>query len=284
MIFFFKNGRLGNQLFQYAGLKFFFPDQKLVFFGCDDLIDVLSECSIISFSFQKISKHISPNLLEKFFNFFVKIRFIGLIWEKRDKNNFYVVKKRGLIPNCFLLKDSFFQHKVVLDRLKNDFRIKSTHLMRAMKWLELNKLDFNTNNLVFVHIRRGDYLFWPNPKSPAILPSIWYIKAMLRIKGQIKSPKFIILTDDIFYVNDLFGHKKDIFISTNNLLVDLALMSLCTHGILSPSSFSWWGAWFSFNRNASQNKVFIAPKYWGGHRSRKWEPEGFISDWIEYIE
>lgn len=283
MIFFFKNGRLGNQLFQYAGLKVFFPDQKMVFFGCDNLIEVLSECSVISISFQSVSRFISPNFLEKFFNFFVKIKLIGLIQEIRDKNNYYVKKKRGLIPNCFLLKDSFFQHKVVLDRLKNEFRIKSTHIKKAMKWLELKKLDFNTNNLVFVHIRRGDYLFWPNPKSPAVLNSDWYIKKMLSLRSQVKSPKFIILTDDIYYVTDVFGNKNDIFISTNNHLVDLALMSLCSSGILSPSSFSWWGAWFSFNRKSTQRRVFIAPEYWGGHRSKKWEPEGFMSSWITYI-
>lgn len=284
MIFFFRNGRLGNQLFQYVGLKFFYPDQKLVFFGCEDLIKVLSECSVVSFSFQKISKYIAPNLLEKFFNLFVKIKLIGLIQEVRDKNNYYMKKKRGLIPNCFLLKNSFFQHKVVLDRLKNDFRIKSMHIKKAMRWLEFNNLDFNMNNLVFVHIRRGDYLFWPNPKSPAVLSSDYYSKGMLRLRSQIKSPKFIILTDDFFYVNDIFGNKKDIFISKNNLFVDLALMSLCSCGILSPSSFSWWGAWLSFNRKANKLRVYIAPEYWGGHRSKNWEPEGFESNWITYAK
>ena len=42
--------------------------------------------------------------------------------------------------------------------------------------------------------------------------------------------------------------------------VDLCLMSLCNDFIIANSTFSWWGAWLSSNKN----KKVISPNQWFG--------------------
>ena len=84
-------------------------------------------------------------------------------------------------------------------------------------------------------------------------------------------------------LKDVFKETSSIFISNNESEIDLSIMSLCSDGILSPSSFAWWGALYAKNYNQNDN-YFIAPKYWAGHRMKKWFPKNFHSEWITYVE
>jgi len=92
---------------------------------------------------------------------------------------------------------------------------------------------------------------------------------MQKIKNRVKKPIFVIVGDDTFYFRDAFKESKNLIISNNLPETDLSIMSLCSYGILSASSFAWWGAFYAKNHNKKDN-YFIAPKYWGGHRSKKW--------------
>ena len=53
-------------------------------------------------------------------------------------------------------------------------------------------------------------------------------------------------------------------------------MSLCSHFILSNSSFSWWGAYLS----QYENKVIVAPETWfGPDAPQNWQ-DIYCKDWI----
>jgi hypothetical protein len=281
VIVFFEYGRLGIQLFQYAALKELYPNQCLVFFGFGALKQAIESVDAIIIEKGKLPRWLVFGL-KTLLSFFAKLRIIGTIQESRENSSYVVKKARGLL-SLFLLKRSNFQHKTMLEKLDPSFRLSHIHSHRAADWLNENMGMRNHENLIFIHIRRGDYLTWPNRKYPAVLEKLWYIRAMDQMREKVKNPIFLLLTDDPYYARDCFGDYPDILISENEQLVDLALMSLCQHGILSPSSFAWWGAWFSM-RNNDDHSIYIAPKYWGGHRKREWMPEGFVANWLVYLE
>ena len=282
MIILFQSGcRLGNQLFQYAALKRLYPNQNLLLFGFGDLKQALESVDAIIVEREKAPRFLLFSL-ERLISLLLKLRIVGQIQESRD-SSFYVVNMTKGLLKIYLLKDSFFQHKMMLKKFNHNLRLNPVHSRAASDWLRKKSVKVRDGNLVFVHIRRVDYLTWPSREYPAVLDKLWYMKAMEQIRKKIKNPIFLLLTDDLWYARDCFGDQPDILISENDQLVDLALMSQCRHGILSASSFAWWGAWFS-KAQSHHTSLYLAPKFWGGHRKKEWVPEGFISDWITYIE
>jgi hypothetical protein len=282
VIVFFEYGRLGNQLFQYAALKELYPNQRLVFFGFEALKQAVESVDAIKVEKRKLPRFLMAGL-KRLFSALARIRIIGTIQESRENSTYLVKKAGGLFFNLHLLKPSYFQHQDVLEKINPSLRLNEDILRKASDWLDEKVVKSSDQNLVFVHVRRGDYLTWPSREYPAVLDKRWYTQAMDRMREKIKSPIFLILTDDPYYARDCFGDQPDILISENDQLVDLALMSHCQHGILSASSFAWWGAWFSKQRNPGKG-TYIAPKFWGGHRKKEWHPRDFITVWISYLE
>lgn len=282
MILVFEKGRLGNQLFQYAALKELYPNHLLILFGFGDLKQALDHVDAIV-----IEKERPPHLLEfglkHVFLVLAKLRLIGTIKERRNHAGFDIKKVSGLIFSTYLLKNSFFQNKDIVERIQPHFALNATHCERATEWLSDKVVQSGDKTLIFVHVRRGDYSTWPSLEHPAVLDAQWYIKGMDHFRKRVENPIFLILTDDPGYARQYFGDQLDVLFSVNDKFTDFALMSLCQNGILSASSFAWWGAWFSKAHNADEG-LYLAPKYWGGHRKKEWWPGGFITNWITYIE
>lgn len=282
MIIFFEDGRLGNQLFQYAALSKLYPSERLIFFGCGELKHVLSSSDAIILEKGSLPRWLMFGI-RCFILLLARLRIIGTIQETR-KNAVYAINRfRGIVVGVCILKSSYFQHQKLLDGINPAFALRSSLRWDAMNWLKSRVTRISEMDVVFVHIRRGDYLAWPSREFPAVLDLHWYLNAMIRMRSIVDNPLFIVLTDDLYYARDCFEGQKDVIVSDNNCLIDFALMSLCVHGILSPSSFAWWGAWFS-KKHSHGAGTFLAPRYWGGHRKKEWIPEGFFADWITYVE
>jgi hypothetical protein len=285
MIILFENGRLGNQLFQYIGIKKLYKEHKIILIGFESLMHACNyiDAYIIS---KKIFKYqLFLKATQFFFGILAIIRLISSANELCNDANEYGIKlKKGLFCNIILVIDSYFQDKIFFNDIPKHLDIKKE--IRESGIYKLQKLCKGATNRakVFVHIRRGDYVAWPDRAKPAVLPYSWYAKAIIRIREVLDDPLFIICTDDIPYAEDFFKEDENFIIMQTDESSDLAIMSQCDHGILSSSSFSWWAAYFSSRKSIDSDKrfLFIAPIYWLGHRERKWHPSGIRTDWIEY--
>lgn len=109
-------------------------------------------------------------------------------------------------------------------------------------------------NTTAIHVRRGDYLKFPDHHTN--LDMGYYQNAM----NEIRSKYYMIFSDDIAWCRQNFKGDQFIFAEGNDEVTDLSLMLSCENQIIANSSFSWWAAYL--NKNPS--KIVIAPQRWFG--------------------
>jgi hypothetical protein len=120
-------------------------------------------------------------------------------------------------------------------------------------WLES---DYGKKNC-FIHVRRGDYV----RVSSLLLDVSYYIDAALKIAFLFGDDiKFHVFSDDIEWCKREFKHLGFHYHENNSDIEDIILMSLCDYGIMSNSSFSWWGGYMQ------NKKTCIYPKHWFNER------------------
>ena len=117
-------------------------------------------------------------------------------------------------------------------------------------------------NPVAIHVRRGDYLLleYMHP----VCRMSYFSKAMTYFE---EGTPFLIISDDIVWCKKHFKGDHFYFVDAETPLTDLYLQSMCTHNIISNSTFSWWGAWL----NPNPDKKVIYPDPWFGLLVRKKE-------------
>lgn len=264
-------GGLGNQMFQYAFYK------KMESLGKKPLAD-------LSFYNEEENKE-RPFLLESVFKiklkrakekdikklrdnrlFFRRIRkFFNILWKKTDvwQKNFNFNRKYFLLKEGYWQSEKFFEG--VEKELMKDFEFRKIDQKNNSI---LKKLEKKNQNLVSLHIRRGDY--YSDKDSNKLLGNIankeYYLKAIKIMQERIKNPFFVIFSDNIEYTKKEFNFlKSKKFISINSgekAYQDIFLMSNCHYNIIANSSFSWWGAYL----NKNPKKIIICPKKWFNKR------------------
>ncbi len=146
------------------------------------------------------------------------------------------------------------------------------------------KSNLGDKPTVSIHVRRGDYLL---PQySFCHLDSDYYIKAIVENFMPIEDYNFIVFSNDIEYVKEMFVGDNIWFIDpvggekicTDSEKEDLALLSLCDHHITANSSYSWWGAYLGKNLT----KKVICPTNWlhSNHQSSWINGNYYPPTWI----
>lgn len=155
-----------------------------------------------------------------------------------------------------LLLMGYFQSEKYFQDYKEEIRKLFSIDEKSMIYINEKYQHLNFSKSTSLHVRRGDYLFYPT-KHPTC--SLDYYKKALKI---IDSENILIFSDDIEWCkkNLSIEDKKVFYITDNSDYIDLWLMSLCKNNITANSSFSWWGSWL----NLHKDKKVIAPSTWFG--------------------
>tara|TARA_R100000008_G_scaffold64141_1_gene41249 strand:- start:47 stop:808 length:762 start_codon:yes stop_codon:yes gene_type:complete len=184
-----------------------------------------------------------------------------------QENNF-TYEKLPYVKN--LLLKGYFQSEKYLDRelILDLYSIDSKSYEHITNYY-LPLLDKNTS--VSLHVRRGDYLDKVDRHPPTELS---YCENAMNHYGS--NYNFLVMSDDIEWCKKNITGDNVVFIEGEYDYIDLWLMSLCQHNIITNSSFSWWGSWL----NQNKNKSVIAPKVWFGPNKNLDSRDIYCKDWI----
>lgn len=279
-----EDGRLGNQLFQYFAIKNLYNNHIIIFFGFSSLLNLFPDLDGI-FIFHRKNKlnNLALKIVTKLKSVLIKYKIFSIAEEYYTTKNSYIRIYKGLFKKIIICKSAYFQCTKYLNlTMVNDF-LKS-YIVKLVK-----DINLESKSNIFLHIRRGDYKYWPSKEYPAICPLDWYMKAVKKMSILFPDSKFLIFTDDFEYVQQSLPLLKNIAPNSFEIIhgdesSDFLRMIECVAGILSPSSFSWWASYFSNEKNSNSDTIFLAPKFWAGHTQKSWFPcEEIKAPWIQYL-
>jgi hypothetical protein len=245
-------GGLGNQMFQIAA-AYALSKRNNDTYGFD-----FKKCQT------KLQGNPSNHYLKSIFSKINKI-------SDYNYKNFYLEKSHGFIKiehKEDLLIDGYFQSEKYFIDFKNEviklFNISDYDTKLVTELLPVKE------NITSVHVRRGDYLNYPNIHPTCTLE--YYKNAM----NEFKNSFFIFISDDMEWVKNNFKGDNIFYSPFKDEILDLTLMTLCDNNIIANSTFSWWGAYL----NKKNNKV-ISPKIWFGNNGPKDQFDIVPENWIK---
>ena len=272
-----SNGRLGNQMFQYAGLRGIAAKR-----GYDWCIPP-----------ENYQHRNNYGLFETFEMTNVKESNIGFVSGSVVQENdfcftqdFFDACPDEVSLDGYFQTEKYFNH--IRDEILEDFTFRSEYLKPCKEYID--SLD---QPPIFLHVRQSDNI--GREEYHPILPISYFEDALSNWSDD--TPCFV-FTDDLEWCKSQDYFKQDRFLFNENaerysyqtvdgtgqmqntLLpqTDLCLMSLCSGGIVANSSFSWWGAWLQNNRGKI---VAPNPKKWFGTAQSHLDTSDIVPDnWI----
>jgi len=291
------NGRLGNQLFQILGLVCNCSSKKHIIYllgydnACADILKLPTHVRLV-----KCNRllHKSYSWLSRSIFFSIIIRFFFVLAQEDNKEAF-ISMTYPLIQLPFspvLFRDAYFQNPLFISNPKKLAQLSvNPQFVADSSKNTLSYLNQLSCIYCFVHIRRGDYCFWPNKDQRAILPMSFYIECISVICENHGCDTFLLSSDDLDYAHDLLYVLKNNsrFSSCSFYILDsdspsmvIGMMLIAPIKVIS-SSFSWIASLLGVIYAPKSHIAVYAPLYWSGHRKKSWYPPGSFWDKAIYI-
>lgn len=263
------NGRLGNQMFQYAALVALAGKHNCALYlpviqGQDGL-NRLTLQRYFDLTFQPLFV-ITTNLASVTHKYRYDI--IPCIEKKIGvyRESAFTYDPQLWVAECVggLNVTGFFQsYKYVEQCQWQVFSFKSVVKQSGDRIIRGLRATYGATPLVACHIRRGDNTPGRGRQDiPHYVYNAKYIQKCFDVARETVGQDcvYVVFSDELEWCRDnvkTTGYSVE-FLQGDNEGIDMYLMSSCDHVIISPSSFSWWGAYL----NTSPQKQVFYPRPW----------------------
>ena len=240
-----RMGRLCNQMFQYAALRGLSSKSgaEICIPYYQDAVDDGIGNMLRTELFDSFNLNVKTGLLNNGHAPVVQERFFHFDQE--------------LFDNCpdHVSLQGYFQTEKYFKHIEHQIRDEFTFIDDILE--PCKEMIGTVDNPIAIHVRRGDYVI--NSENHFNLPLEYYEAALKHFDD---NRNVLVFSDDPKWCHEQSIFDDDRFIISENEdnRVDLCLMSLCNDFIIANSTYSWWGAWLSSNKN----KKVIAPVQWFG--------------------
>ena len=276
MIAMVESGRLGNQVFQYAALRSVaMPGETVLLLGFEQLRSTFDglQARFIPIESNPL-RHLASLDYERVSRISDVIPGVGLISEDDSAR-----ARRSPSSRWALARPSWFQSSSVLDTpALTRLKVKPAFVGRARTLL--SAAGMQPTSTAFVHARAGDYRTWPSPEHPAMLDVLWYRARIDELRELRPELTVAAIGDDPGFTAEVIADVPRATAFRSDEASEFALMTICGAGVLSASSFSYWGAYFAARRDPTA--IMLGPEYWVGHATREWYPPHIRADFITY--
>jgi hypothetical protein len=275
-----SHGRIGNQMFQYAGLRGIATHR-----GFDFIIPPETHLGETNYCLFDCFNMVGVKETSK--------GFLNTNQQIKDQNfsfdeNLFNTCPDNVDLNGYFQSEKYF--KDIENIIRKDFEF-SDDIFSSCK-----EIIDDIGDSIFLHVRRGDYI--KVQSYHPLLTEEYYKKALDKFDKNIS---VIVLSDDQEWCKeqDIFSSDR-FFISESKLKFDkkmqmgdgsfdnslipfwdLCIMSMCNGGIIANSSMSWWGAWMQNDRGKI---VTPNPEKWFGSMYSHYDTKDLIPDRWEIVK
>lgn len=277
-------GRIGNQLFQYAlarKIQLSTSDEKIILMDDSDIIRCKWENSLVHYNLPNV-EYIHHSIMQnelKFSKEYIMRKVYRALTRKKNYVDKYEIEKKlnpvlnkygvflcenGYIEPDLNLKngiylEGYFQSQKYFDDIRMDL-LKILDGKQFREFEEYPGLDRlkNTNSVcisVKVEHNVGSSMY-------DVCSMDYWKKAIEYITDNVENPLFFICSDNVEYVLEhlIDTSKYDYIVQDKNMPVhvSLAAMSVCNHFIIGNTTFGWWAQYLS----EQEGKIVVAPSRW----------------------
>ncbi len=178
---------------------------------------------------------------------------------------------RSIVPISFVEHAYLQSDAWVGDKFRERLRFKPETVQAVDAFAAQHSIAWETT--IFVHVRRADYTgFSINNSGSVALPPSYYREGIRKLETRLAVSTVLIVTDDPHYATSEFADISRKIVVSRSPDFDLCAMTHCATGVLSASSFSWWGAMLGPLRARP-----IVPRHWIGWRVGTTIPSAVVS-------